>query len=54
MSLEIKAYVNVLSLSEGQDGELNATYDVYYEKEKYIVDHLVEDYIAGQVKFIAI
>ena len=38
---------------QGQDGELNATYEVAYGKDDVcIVDHLVEDYIDGQVKFI--
>ena len=42
--------------SQGEDGDINATYEVACEKEgtNVIVDHLVGDHIAGQVKFTAI
>ena len=45
----------VLSVLRGTDGKDDVTYEVVYDGDSntpYDIDHLVEDFRAGQVKFI--
>lgn len=43
----------VVSILSGSDGDRNAVYEVQYEddEEAYEIDHLVQDYELGSVKF---
>ena len=43
----------MVKLVKGKDGQKSAVYEVFYEDEgeSYIIDHLLQDFDEGSVKF---
>jgi hypothetical protein len=43
----------VMSVISGNDGKLNAVYEVLYDgdDDAYVIDHLIQDFHAGSVVF---